>query len=805
MAFAEVAVDAPAGYDRTFTYAIPPSLTLSRAHLVQVPFGPRRLHGLVFEVTETPQVQEPREVMGLVERDPLLDSVQLELVRWMSHYYMAPLFEVAVPLLPPEFRARSRAYLATAYEPISELPPELQRLWDYLERHGPTEESRVVRNLGGWSERATRILLRRGLLERSWQWNRPRVGARYDKHLRLTIPRDEARGRASVLVAMAPRQALLLRALSSAGEATLPLAQVRKEYGDSAVKGVMAKGMGEVLAVRRERNPLAGQTQAIEPVPLPTPAQARALTEVYRAMDDPTLPGRTFLLEGVTGSGKTEVYLQALAYAIERGRRAILLVPEISLTPQMVARFTARFPGQVAVLHSGLSPGEQFDQWWRIKEGAYPVVIGPRSAVFAPQPDLGLLILDEEHEWTYKQHDPSPRYHARDVALKLAELTGAVVLLGSATPDVVTHYRAVTSRYRLLELPERVGAGMEPGSLASVQVVDMRRELREGHHGIFSRVLQEAMGRCLTTGGRAILFLNRRGAATVVQCRDCGHAVRCRSCDANLIQHLPQGRLVCHQCNRRYPPPATCPQCGSHRIRYLGLGTQRVVEEVSRLFPLARVIRWDRDTASDYRDHRRLLERFSRGAADVLVGTQMVAKGLHIPAVTLVGAILADVGLNHPDIRAGERAFQVLCQVAGRAGRGSREGRVVIQTYAPEHYAIVAAAQQDYLGFYRTELEYRRQQGNPPFSKLIRLIYIHTNEEMCRREAERLAAALRHQARVWGLTQIDLIGPAPAYPQRVRGHYRWHLILRGGDPRALMDKVPVPRGWIVDVDPVTVV
>ena len=535
----------------------------------------------------------------------------------------------------------------------------------------------------------------------------------------------------------------------------------------------------------------------------PTPAQSDALQEINAAL---AAGGHAaFLLRGVTGSGKTEVYLQALARCLDQGRKAIVLVPEISLTPQTVQRFQARFPGRVAVLHSGLSTAEHRRTWWAIRLGRYQVVVGARSALFAPVDNLGLIVLDEEHEWTYKQQDAEPRYHARAVALYLAQLTRAVVVLGSATPDVVTYHRARSGKLlRLFELPYRVGDRAAPRPLATVEIVDMRRELREGNRSIFSRALQEALLDTIGRGEQAILFINRRGAAGIVQCRDCGHVLRCRSCDTPLTYHDTPERLLCHQCNRRSSVPQRCPSCRSHRIRYLGLGTQRVVQDLRQLAPGVSVLRWDRDVAGSTQGQESLLERFAKSEAQILVGTQMVAKGLHVEAVTLVGVILADVGLHLPDFRAGERVFQLLCQVAGRAGRGAAGGTAIVQTYRPDQYAVAAAASQDYPDFYQQEIDFRRSQRLPPFTRLIHLVFAHTNAGRCQREAQRLARALRHQRDTWAISEVDLLGPAPAYPARLRGRYRWHLLLRGPEPRLLLDKIELPPGWTVDVDPVSV-
>ena len=604
MRYAEIAVDAPTGWGRTFSYAVPPALAVSPGHLVQVPFGPRYVHGIVFEMSASPQVEQTRDLMGLVEPVPLLSPTQLELARWISEYYRAPLFSAAAPMLPPGFRSQARPVVSLKEEPPDEtVTPHQRRVLAFLRRAGgAAEEARLARVLGQGALRVTASLARRGLVERMWRWARPRVRPRYVAHLRLV---SETQASPDLLKRRAPRQAQLLEALAAGSDQGLLLSRARRDFGASGVAGLLAKGLAQVVQVQHQRDPLAGQRVAYSPPPLPTEAQAAALRTIHRALDDAQAHPRAFLLYGVTGSGKTEVYLQAMAHCVDRGKKGLVLVPEIALTPQTVQRFSARFPGRVAVLHSGLSAGEQFDQWWRVYEGAYDVVVGSRGAIFAPQPSQGLIVLDEEHEWTYKQHDAPPRYHARDVALRLGELTGAVVLLGTATPEVGTYYGAQQGRYRLLELPQRLAGPGSNGGLAPVQIVDMRRELRDGNRSIFSQTLQEALKECLGAAGQAILFLNRRGAATVVQCRDCGHVLRCGSCAVPFTFHgPPSGYLLCHLCNRRRRSPQACPVCEGAHIRYLGLGTQRVIEEVGRLLPGARVLRWDRDVATTHRGPR---------------------------------------------------------------------------------------------------------------------------------------------------------------------------------------------------------
>jgi primosomal protein N' (replication factor Y) len=599
---------------------------------------------------------------------------------------------------------------------------------------------------------------------------------------------------------------------------------------DLAAAGLVALEEAEVW-----RDPLVGQEFVQEAPPRLTPDQERAWQEIRRGLEEArsSSPPPIYLLHGVTGSGKTEIYLKAIQFVVEAGQGAIMLVPEISLTPQTIRRLVARFPGKVGVLHSRLSLGERYDTWRRIRAREIPVVLGSRSALFAPVPDLGLIILDEEHDSAYKQ-ERTPRYHARQVALKLGQINGVPVILGSATPDLVSFYQAQRGRYRLLELPRRImghrhyleaqriqynipdtghirqfGAGYEDVrylDLPPVQIVDMRAELRAGNRSIFSRALQQGMRETLEAGEQAILFMNRRGAATFVLCRDCGHVLRCRRCDVPLTYHAPAGEeatLVCHHCNRREGVPKVCPRCGSGHIRYFGLGTQSVEAAVQEMFPQANILRWDLDTTRHKGAHELFLKRFIEGEAQVLIGTQMIAKGLDLPLVTLVGVISADTALHFPDYHAAEWTFQLLTQVAGRAGRSPLGGQVILQTYNPEHYSIQAAAAHDYERFYREELAFRRQQGYPPFRRLARLVYLHSNARQCEAEARRMAEVLGHTVARLGLPGIELIGPAPCYLGRLRGYYRWQVLLRAPDPAPLLREVTFPLGWQVDVDPVS--
>ena len=904
MAYADVAVGAPAQPGKTFSYSIPSDMRVRVGHAVQVPFGPRQLPGFVFAVTELPGYHETRDIARVIDDDPWLSPVQVELALWISETYRAPLFQAASLMIPRGFRQRVLAVYSPLDEPsaaaLKRLGDAPREVLDYILGHGKVDQRELERKFG--QRNAIAILgqlVRRKLVERAWAWQRPSVRPKLVRHVRLSVtPEVASEELARPAGAAAPKQRELLQAIAEAGDRGVPAPELIRRFGASAgalkalkdrkvvvsvqapvgeatepgsgrrprsvlrlrlavsqeeareeharlggslapsqrtmlaaiaeagpegiavpelgqrvgspgpaMSALVDQGLVATYEVRVTRDPLADRDYPVtRPLRL-TPHQEQAWRRIAESLDDRSGDPHVWLLFGVTGSGKTELYLQALEKVVAQGKRGIVLVPEIALTPQTIQRFSGRFPGRVAVLHSHLSPGEQFDEWWRIREGEFDVVIGPRSAVFAPQPDLGLIVVDEEHEWTYKQQEQQPYYHARDVAIKLGELTGAPVILGSATPSLESFYRARLDRYRLLELPERIiddASAVEAvvGSLPTIEVVDMREELKSGNRSIFSIALRSGIDSALESREQVILFLNRRGSATFVMCRDCGYVARCRRCDSTLTYHGDEANLQCHQCNHRSRPPRNCPECFGKRIRYLGLGTQRLEVEVAQNFPRANILRWDRDVTKGRDAHEAILKQFQDHEADILIGTQMLAKGLHLPNVTLVGVVNADIGLHLPDFRAAERVFQVLCQVAGRSGRGPAGGRVIIQTYSPDNPAIEAAARQDYVAFYEDEIALRMERSLPPFTRLIRLVYQHTNGLATRRECERVYRLLMERLQTWGFPNTKVVGPAPAPYERLRGRFRWHLVVEGPEPMRMLDELILPQGWTVDVDPV---
>jgi len=809
MRYAEVSVNSPVAQRRTFSYAIPSGLSINVGQAVWVPFGEKILQGIVLELSPYPAVAETREIIDVIEHQPLLSPAQVLLARWISEYYLSPLFDAVALMLPPGFERKALTLVSAASNlnnhDSSSLSPAQWQIMELVRKKNNLNLKELEKRVGKKkAQTITSQLVGRGLVTRSYKIEPIRINTKRVPYLRLNVAASQAREMATKLQEKrAVKQANLLNFLAEQSE-PVSLTEARQRIGanKSVADVLIGKGLVTLQQIEVKREPISYQgITPSSPLKL-TAAQESAFNCIREAMRKEKAQPNVFLLHGVTGSGKTEIYLQALAEVVKLGKRGIVLVPEIALTPQTIERFASRFPHKVAILHSQLSPGEQFDEWHRIKDMEFDVVIGPRGALFAPQPDLGLIVIDEEQEWTYKQHDKSPRYHARDAAIKLAELTGAVVILGSATPDVATYYHAQKGDYHLLQLPERV-VPTEKSPFPQVEIVDLREELKAGNRSIFSRSLAQATTKAVAGGEQVILFLNRRGGATFIQCRSCGFVLRCRRCEVTLTHHFAEDVLVCHQCNYKTPVPQSCPRCSSRQIKFLGIGTQKLEQEASFTLPQARMLRWDSDMTKRKESHEEILSKFRAHQADILIGTQMVAKGLDLPRVTLVGVVSADTSLNLPDFRAGERTFQLLSQVAGRAGRGPLGGYVIIQTFSSEHYAIKAAAKHDYASFYDKEIDYRRQLHNPPFTQLALLTYTHTNDALCQREAERMRVRLIEQRDAKGMADLSLIGPAPALIHRLRGRFRWQIILRGAELSAFLFQITFPQGWTINIDPVT--
>ncbi len=811
MRYAEVAVNSPAYAtgSRSFSYSIPPEIELSVGHAVRVPFGSRMLEGVVVELSDTPAFEQTKDIFSVIEEVPPIRQDLVALAKWISTYYLCPLYDALSLMLPPGFERKSLVFISATgklanldEQDHAATDRDQKYLAEVIRQRGRVEMGQLEGEMGQRRARAAvSQMYKYGLIAKSYELASARVRPKTETYVSPTeLGRQNPE---EGLPVRSKRKRALLQAVLAA-KGPVPWLAMKNKSGctKADLNSLVNMGLLSLRDIPVTRDPL-GQPPPVPGLPLVlTPAQLLAL-EAIKASLFPRPNGQppVFLLHGVTGSGKTEVYLQALDECIRRGKSGIVLVPEISLTPQTIERFASRFGSKVGVLHSHLSLGEQYDEWQRIQRGEFDVVIGARSALFSPLSNLGLIVIDEEHEWTYKQQEKSPRYHARDAAIRLAGIVGATVVLGSATPSMESYFRATRGDFRLLGLPDRVTPA-EDGAMPAVQVVDMRHELSSGIGSLFSRKLSEAVAEAVDSKEQVILFLNRRGASTFVQCRKCGFVLRCRRCDISLTYHSVTDTMVCHLCNYRVRAPSACPRCHDPRIKFLGSGTQKLEEETNRAFAPARVVRWDSDSTRGKGSHERILRTFVDHRADILVGTQMVAKGLDIPLVTVVGVVNADSGLNLPDFRAAERAFQLLGQVAGRAGRGPKGGQVIMQTYNPEHFAIQAAAKHDYRAFYEKEIAYRRQLGYPPFSNLASLVFSHTNEAICEKEAERLKAALVAEVVRRGMGGLSIIGPAPAFVHRIRGRFRWQVVLRGNNVSEFLAPVALPKGWSIDIDPV---
>ncbi len=830
--YVEIAVNIP-GRIGTYDYHLPEDLEgrVEPGCLVVVPFGVQRVQGIILRRLAQPSVAQTRAVEALLDPAPVVRKEQMELAGWLAENTLAPLAACLDLMMPPGI-SQQADQLYSLVEPLriaeSELPLLQRRIILLLRERGPLRGRQIEAAFRRVRcKESLQALIRKGILIRRPVLPEPGVRAKTIRMVRLAID---------------PGQ--FVNVLAQIGREGSPAYQRRKAMLEFLIQEpwpveaawLYAVSGGNLADLRRLevlgfvqlfesevwRDPLSEIGPGEHHPPALTRDQAAVWEEINSFLERLDQPQPPVLLHGVTGSGKTEIYLRAVETVLQRGRRAVVLVPEISLTPQTVRRFLARFPGRVGLIHSKLSPGERYDTWRRARAGKLDVIVGPRSALFTPLPGPGLIVVDECHDPSYYQSEPAPAYHSIDAAIQLGKLTASLVLFGSATPDVAMLYQARRENWRILSLPLRILAHQKTVAaqlsrldrqpvpleadgearylpLPPVEIVDMRQELKAGNRSIFSRLLQNSLRDVLDSNQQAILYINRLGSATYVFCRDCGHVLRCPRCERTLTWHSGAQELICHTCNYRRKMPRRCPQCGGDHIRQYGTGTERVEQEVNALFPRARTLRWDSESTRQKGAHDLILSHFTQGRADILVGTQMLAKGLDLPLVTLVGVVLADVGLSLGDYRAGERTFQLLTQVAGRAGRSPLGGKVILQTFHPEHYAIQAAARHDYAGFSEQELSLRRAIGYPPFSRLIRLEIRKTRES----EAEEAAARMAERLEGWigeSGAKTEIIGPAPCFFPRLNNQYRWQVILRGENPLPLLKGRDLGE-WRVEVDP----
>ncbi|WP_445479619.1 primosomal protein N' [Lysinibacillus irui] len=760
---AEVIVDVSTYHvDRPFDYQVPPEWesVIELGCRVKVPFGPRNVLGFIVSLkhqTDVP-LNKLKGITQILDMEPALTEEMLQMAKWLKNNTICYEIDALQVMLPSALRAK--------YEKII----KLQKNQALPEEVQPIFGKRQQVNFKEFERAGILPLLKQLVAENIVTIENVVKQQGNVKEIRMVqITADQQLvERALEQSSRAVKQQLLLQWMCQHLGEILSPQQICDEAGVSlsVVEAVIDKGAAQFIQEEVFRDPFTKEVSRTQALQL-TDEQQVALQAITTAMEQQT--AETFLLHGVTGSGKTEVYLQAIQKVLKEGKEAIMLVPEISLTPQMTERFRSRFGEMVAVMHSGLSVGEKYDEWRKIQQGKVKVVVGARSAIFAPFTNIGLIILDEEHESTYKQED-SPRYHARDVAIWRSEFYKCPIILGSATPALESFARAKKGVYTLLSLKQRA----LHQALPTVYIADMREELRQGNRSMFSQSLIEAIRVRLEKKEQMVLFLNRRGYSSFVLCRDCGTVVQCPNCDISLTYHRTTEKLKCHYCGYEEHVPQICPQCQSDHIRYFGTGTQKVEEEIYKLFPEARVLRMDVDTTKHKGAHEEILETFGAGQADILLGTQMIAKGLDFPNITLVGVLSADTSLHLPDYRAAERTFQLLTQVSGRAGRHDKPGEVIIQTYTPEHYAIELAKTQDYEPFYEREMFLRRRSSYPPYYFVALIQLSHEDVMMAAEYAGRVADWLRENLS----NQVAIIGPTTASIARLQNRYRYQCLIK---------------------------
>lgn len=804
-ATAHVIVNIPTrSIDKPFSYIIPAHLSIAAiGWRVLVPFGNRKVEGFIIGITdESPEGLKP--LLDILDDYPWFDGNMLATARWLSEHYLCSLAEAMRLFIPGQtgiktqkmYQAPPELNLEQAAILLDNKSEEYRTILTYIYEQGPVTLASLTK-LSDNIAAIIKFFLQHKLIitvntadKRGKANSAVLVGLAVNKEAAAAIEKELPKNKTA--------QRRLLNALIAA-QNELTAAQLRSmAITPETIKKLAAQGLVTTRSVPVFRNSYADGRQKNAAISLTT-EQTQALDKIIPAIKAGV--HTSFLIHGVTGSGKTQVYISAAAKARRLNRQVIVLVPEIALTSQIVARFQAAFGDDIVVIHSKLSLGERHDAWRRLHSGQAGIVIGARSALFAPVSDLGLIIIDEEHEFTYKQEE-TPRYHAREVALTRAKLGDAVVILGSATPAVETYYQALQGEHVLIPMNKRIDNVPMP----QVTIVDMRQELAQGRRSVISQALQSMLTETLAKKEQAVILLNRRGYSTFVLCRECGHVLTCKHCDISLVYHAPSSVLRCHYCQERHAVPDTCPECGSRYIRYFGAGTQKVEEALSNLFPLAKIVRMDQDTTSRKMAHDKILNAFAAGSYDILLGTQMVAKGHDIPNVTAVGIISADTALNLPDFRAAEKTFALLTQAAGRAGRGSKPGRVVMQTYNPEHYAIVAGAAHDYQSFYQNEIVFRRQLAYPPYTNLIKITVHAGDETLVHRQANQLAAQLSQSL---AKTDAAIIGPFPASVNKIKDTFRINIIIKTQDLSAVTGQLATlstvnQKNIIIDINPVNV-
>jgi primosomal protein N' (replication factor Y) len=793
--------------NKAFSYRIPEHLDyVAAGWRVLVPFGNRKLEGFIITVTteEDSSIAELKPILDILDNDRWFDEHMMHTAKWISEYYLCNLVDAMRLFIPGKTGIKSvaaysieeNADIEKTLKIVSAKSSEYGQVLLYIIEHSPILSSKLEKQFGASVLKVIRYLVRNKIIVA--ESIAKRMGThRYKTVMSLVMDIQSTEKHISNL-AKKPAQCRLLQYLVDHG----PLASDELKKTNSShdtVKKLVQGGLIKLEKIQVIRDSYAGLSGVSGNISL-TVEQQQALDQIMPKMKAKEF--QSFLLHGITGSGKTQVYIEAVAAARQNNRQAIVLVPEIALTSQIVSRFKARFGDDVVVIHSKLSTGERYDAWQRLRGNQAGIVIGARSAIFAPLLDIGIIIMDEEHEFTYKQEE-TPRYHTRQVALTRAKLAGAVVIMGSATPSIETYYQTLQGQHTMLVMSKRIASA----SLPAVTIVDMREELRKKRRSVISLPLQELLQETIVRGEQAIILLNRRGYATFVMCRECGHIVRCKHCDISLVYHSVGKRLKCHYCQFVEAVPDICPECNSRYIRFFGTGTQKLQEELVKLFPHIRVVRMDQDTTGGRMAYDRILDSFAKGEYDILLGTQMVAKGHDVKSVTAVGIIAADSILNLPDFRAAERVYALLTQAAGRAGRGDKPGKVIVQTYNPEHYAVQAGARQDYRSFYEAEIVFRKALCYPPYGQILKLTVQAQEEGKARGLANQIIKELR--GLLEGHERTEIIGPFPAPIAKMNDIFRMNIIIKATN---LMDVKPYIASMgltmqpdiIIDVEPVSI-
>jgi primosomal protein N' (replication factor Y) len=770
----EVAIGLPVS--KTFHYRIPEKMrgSLQVGMRVLVPFKGRRVTGYTIDLLDQPPKgleEKLREIEGLLDETPLIDPQMLRFYRWIADYYLYPLGEVIKTGLPPGLQLKSELMVSLTQDGMEcltheGLDPIQKKVFREIERCGKVSLKKVLKI---FPEEVSKSQLfswkRKGLLNIDARIEGKEVKPKFEKVVQYQG--------GEMAKPISRRQAEILKWAEEKGEVSYSELSKRFKSSSKPIQLLQAKGLISIskrevsrdLSVRSELKPY--------PKPEPTSDQEAVLAEILKGIHSKRFS--PFLIHGVTGSGKTEVYLRAIEEVLTQGREAIILVPEISLTPQLLSRFKDRFGENLALLHSGLGRGERYDQWRKIWKGKVKIAMGARSAIFAPFKSVGIIIVDEEHDPSYKQEEKL-KYHARDLAVVRAKQDEATLLLGSATPSLESFFNAEGGKFQLLRLPKRI----EGRPLPRVEVVDMKKK-----EGLLSERVRASLQKNIEDKKQSLLFLNRRGFANFILCPECGLTFKCPNCSVTLTYHLRDRSLQCHYCDYRIQAPGDCPKCGGHRLQGMGIGTERLEQEVKTLFPEIQVERMDRDTTSRRRSHLQILKRLESGDIDILVGTQMIVKGHDFPNVTFVGVISADTSLHFPDFRSSERTFQLLTQVAGRAGRGEVFGEVVIQTFNPDHYSILKAKDHDFIGFYQEESQFRRALEYPPFTRLINFRLVGNSEKRTKATAEEMGRIGQSLLKRGYQKGIEILGPSTAPFAKMKGKFRWQMLAKGKSPQLL--------------------